>query len=212
MSLFDSIKNKAQRAGSEAVRKLGQEVAAAASGKTYTVTLSTLPMSVEELKAMPEGNLKQPENTAALTIAALAVYPSNPDASIAMINYMRNGRDLIGSELQFVKERGVSHNHVILSYFKGATPDNDYTPSEPAVIELLETSTSRAQIKDGYLKLFVQSGGADAPVPSFCVRSLPPANGSFGRALWVCSAAFVLPRARILGHKLFCVLHLMPSY
>ena len=53
MSLFDSIKNKAQRAGSEAVRKLGQEVAAAASGKTYTVTLSTLPMSVEELKAMP---------------------------------------------------------------------------------------------------------------------------------------------------------------
>ena len=165
MSLFDSIKNKAQRAGSEAVRKLGQEVAAAASGKTYTVTLSTLPMSVEELKAMPEGNLKQPENTAALTIAALAVYPSNPDASIAMINYMRNGRDLIGSELQFVKERGVSHNHVILSYFKGATPDNDYTPSKPAVIELLETSTSRAQIKDGYLKLFVQSGGADAPRP-----------------------------------------------
>lgn len=185
MSLFDSIKNKAQRAGSEAVRKLGQEVAAAASGKTYTVTLSTLPMSVEELKAMPEGNLKQPENTAALTIAALAVYPSNPDASIAMINYMRNGRDLIGSELQFVKERGVSHNHVILSYFKGATPDNDYTPSEPAVIELLETSTSRAQIKDGYLKLFVQSGGADAPPSHRSAseafhRRMVPLGGRYG--------------------------------
>lgn len=155
MSIFDSIRSKAGTAINKAV--------AAAGNKNYTVVLNTLPMSVEELKAMPQGSLKNPEDTAALVIAALAVYPAAPDASIAMINYMRNGRDLIGSDLQFVKERGVSHNNAVIACFKGATPENNYTPTEPATIEMMENAYSREQIKDGILTLYVKCNGADSP-------------------------------------------------
>ena len=47
------------------------------------------------------------------------------------------------------------------SYFNGATPQNDYAPSEPYTVTVSENPYSRDNA--GYLKLFIRSGGADSP-------------------------------------------------
>ncbi len=49
------------------------------------------------------------------------------------------------------------------TYFVGATPDNNYTSTEPytLVVESKHVSEEEA----GYMKLFIPCGGADAPRP-----------------------------------------------
>lgn len=42
------------------------------------ITLNSLPKTLDELKAMPQAALTVPEEVAALTVAALALYPENP--------------------------------------------------------------------------------------------------------------------------------------
>lgn len=49
------------------------------------------------------------------------------------------------------------------SYFIGATPDNEYTPSIPYQIEVKENPYTNAE--EGYKRLFVKSGGADSERP-----------------------------------------------
>ena len=50
-------------------------------------------------------------------------------------------------------------DYVPRSYFEGATPENDYTPSLPLKITVSENPYSYEN--QGYAKLFVRSGGAD---------------------------------------------------
>lgn len=40
----------------------------------YQITWNELPKNLDELKALPQADLKTPEGTAALTVAALAVF------------------------------------------------------------------------------------------------------------------------------------------
>ena len=69
-----------------------------------------------------------------------------------------------GVELAFIKDRFRDDcDYIPLSYFKGATPANNYKPDVPYVLEILEDHTSNLE-KD-YIKLYVQSGGADSPRP-----------------------------------------------
>ena len=42
------------------------------------ITLNRLPKTLQELQAMPQAGLTNPEKVAALTVAALALYPENP--------------------------------------------------------------------------------------------------------------------------------------
>ena len=46
---------------------------------------------------------------------------------------------------------------------KGATPANNYTPATPVEITVIEGAHSRDQEKEGYMLLFIASGGADNP-------------------------------------------------
>jgi hypothetical protein len=47
------------------------------------------------------------------------------------------------------------------SYFAGAVPSNDYTPSSPYTVELFEGNDS--YLEEGYANLYVRSSGADDP-------------------------------------------------
>jgi len=74
MAFFDMLKNKAtqaaQVAGAKAANNFGQaakQAVANVGNKTYTVTLSGIPANLAELKAMPEGALKEPQHSVALT-------------------------------------------------------------------------------------------------------------------------------------------------
>lgn len=53
------------------------------------------------------------------------------------------------------------YSYIGKSYWKGSTPENDYTPEEPYQIEITENPYTDSE--DGYKKLFVHSSGADNP-------------------------------------------------
>jgi len=150
MSFFDNLK-----------RQAAKNTADSAGNQTYTVTLHQIPTSLAELQAMPEAALRQPEHAAALTIAVLCMYPVDRDAALEMLNYLQGPRGVTPYDKQFLADRFRDKDYVPRSYFAGATPQNNYEPSEPLTVSFFENPYSRSQ--DGYLMLYVRSGGADSP-------------------------------------------------
>lgn len=67
---------------------------------------------------------------------------------------------------QNIKDRMMQNNKYSFigkSYFKGANPQNDYSPSVPYEVEVIENEYSDQT--EGYKRLFLKSGGADSPRP-----------------------------------------------
>ena len=157
MSFFDKLKRQAAQAENQTVQK----VETAADNVSYTVSLPQLPVNLVQLQAMPEGALQKPEHTAALTVAALCIYPISWDDALEMLNYLQGPRGITPYDRQFLADRFRDKDYVPRSYFAGATPQNNYEPSEPYTITVFENPYSRGQ--DGYLTLHVRSGGADSP-------------------------------------------------
>lgn len=170
MGLFDNLKRQAAQAartaGAKTVQELGQQAKQAvqsAANKKYTVTFRQLPVSLEQLKAMPEADLQKPENTAALSIAALTLYPIDREAALQMLEYLQGPRGVTPYDKQFLADRFRDKDYVPRSFFAGATPQNNYEPSEPYTLTFFENPYSRDHFSEGYLTLHVQSGGADSP-------------------------------------------------
>ncbi len=146
---------------------------------SYTITFSKLPESLAELKTLPQADLKDPAGTAALTVAALCVYPSNPNACCEMLDYLRGPRPLSPMEKQFIRDRFMDKkDYLPKSYFAGATPDNNYTPSVPYTLVFNDSAAQIAE--EGYCILNIQSGGADSP-RSVTLRNKPSTGEWF---LW----------------------------
>ena len=133
------------------------------SNQTYTVTFQQLPTDLAQLKALPEASLKEPQYAAALTIAALAVYPADKNASLEMLEFLQGPRGLSPYDKQFIADRFRDKDYVPRSYFNGATPQNSYQPSMPYTLTFFENPYSRQNINEGYLTLHIKSGGGDNP-------------------------------------------------
>ena len=133
------------------------------SNQTYTVTFQQLPTDLAQLKALPEASLKEPQYAAALTIAALAVYPADKNASLEMLEFLQGPRGLSPYDKQFIADRFRDKDYVPRSYFNGATPQNNYQPSMPYTLTFFENPYSRQNINEGYLTLHIKSGGGDNP-------------------------------------------------
>ena len=131
--------------------------------QTYTVVLSQLPMDLQQLQAMPEGQLKKPEHTAALTIAALCRYPVDREAALQMLEYLHGPKGLSVYDKQFLADRFRDKDYVPRSYLAGAAPQNNYEPSMPYTVTVFENPYSRDHLAEGYLTLHIRSGGADSP-------------------------------------------------
>ncbi len=119
-----------------------------------------IPACLKEMKSLPEASLKNPFKTAALTICAFCVYANNADDGIEMLNYLKGPQELTIYDKQFIKDRLEGKMYIPFSYFKGAYPENEYTPSKPYMIEV--QSNAYSYTEEGYAKLYVQSGGADS--------------------------------------------------
>lgn len=127
----------------------------------YNVTFSSLPVSLEELKALPMADLKKPEHTAALAVAALCVYPKDREAALAMLDYLRGPRPLSVMEKQFINDRFMDgKDYIPRSYFTGASPQNNYQPEVPYSIRMSDSHATVAE--EGYSILDLYSGGADS--------------------------------------------------
>ena len=186
MGLFDKIKNQATKATGQAAGSIIQ-----GSNKTVQVTFPSMPETLAEFTALPQAELANPFDTTALFVAALCVYPLNKDESIAMINHLKGPNPLSTPNIQFLATRMAQNNKAGFlgaSYFDGATPQNDYAPSEPYTVSVSENPNKSGDV--GYVKLFVRSGGADLP------RSVTTRQAKDGKwYLWEYSSILVDIRA-----------------
>lgn len=122
-----------------------------------------LPESMEEFLNSPYAGLEKPEYAAALFIAAMSQYGTNPELALEMLRYLKGPAGLSPYEKQFIADRLRGKDYVVRSYFKGSSPENNYVPTLPYTIEVTENPYSYDQ-KD-YAKLFMRSSGADSPRP-----------------------------------------------
>ena len=132
-------------------------------GRTYT--FNELPRNLDELKALPEASLTDPYAVAALTLAALTRYGTSSSDCFAMLNYLKGPEPVSGYEAQFIRERLDGKTYKPFSYFKGATPQNNYTPSRPYNVTIDSTQDSFTTDGSGHqwCTMWVTSGGADNP-------------------------------------------------
>jgi len=128
---------------------------------TRTFTFPSLPETLAELQVLPEAELADPFQTAALTVCALCAYAADKNIGTEMLNFLRGPRPLSGHDISFLNDRFRDGIHVPFSYFAGATPDNDYTPTHPFTVTVEAGPYSDAN--PGYKKLHIRSGGADNP-------------------------------------------------
>ena len=131
------------------------------SNQVQTFTFQELPKNLCQLQELPEAALETPFQTAVLTVWALCVYGKDAAAGQEMLNWLRGPRPLSGYDLSFLKDRFRDGNHVPFSYFAGATPENDYTPTKPFTLTV--EAGPYADANPGYKKLHIRSGGADNP-------------------------------------------------
>lgn len=127
----------------------------------WTVTFPYLPQNLNELLALPQANLFQPYETAALTVAVLCAYPYDPASAAKMLDYLRGPRPLSNYDKQFISDRFRETDYVPRSYFRGASPQNNYQPYLPYTVDVFDSPYSASE--PGFLTLYMRSGGADSP-------------------------------------------------
>jgi len=149
MSIFDRLKKSLSGEGSQT-----------ATG-SRTFTFAALPESLAQMQALPEAARQDPFQAAALTVCALCVYAADRSIGTEMLNWLRGPRPLSAHDISFLNDRFREGHHVPFSYFAGATPENEYTPSQPFTLQI--EAGPYADANPGYKKLHIRSGGADNP-------------------------------------------------
>ena len=155
MSIFDKLK----KGVNDALKATANGAVNSLTQKKETFTFTALPESLADLQALPEAALDTPFQTAALTVCALCVYAADKSIGIDMLNYLSGPSPLSNQTISFLDDRFRDGHHVPFSYFKGAVPENNYTPDTPFSITIETNPYSDAN--EGYKKLFIKSGGAD---------------------------------------------------
>jgi len=159
MGLFDKIKKQANDA-------VNQDADSLTGGGKKSVEFAALPATQVEFEALPQAALQSPYETAAMFVVALNAYPQNRNESVDMMNFMKGPEPLSQREIIFLKEQmdqKYKGGYLARSYFAGSTPQNNYEPSKPYTVIISDNAYSYAN--QGYVKLYVQCGGADSPRP-----------------------------------------------
>ena len=173
----NEINNTASNAKYDVSHKIGEAVGDltdkakdgiknAIQNKSKNFKFDKLPATLEELKELPEAKLTDYFSTAALAVIALDVCSTNFAEGERMLDFLNGPNTFSDSDRQFIKGQFMDgRNYIARSYFKGATPENNYTPSEPFKIEVSETPHSKDAYDEGYITLYLESGGADGLRP-----------------------------------------------
>ena len=128
---------------------------------TRSIAFPSLPKTLTEFAALSQAAMQSPYDTAAMFVAALGVYNENKEEFVFMVNFLKGPAPLSQPDINFF--RGKLTDYLARSYFAGATPQNDYTPSQPYTVVVSDNTYSYAT--EGHAKLFVKCGGADSPRP-----------------------------------------------
>ena len=128
------------------------------------VTIQKLPTTAAEFASMPQMDLTKPENTCAMLLVALQLYTKDKNAGVEAVNLLRGPRPLSPYDVQFLRDRLRDKLYLPLAYFDGATPQNNYTPSQPLTLQVLPDPRPQ-DVEEGYLRVFLKTAGADSPRP-----------------------------------------------
>lgn len=162
-SLFRKLKNEVKNSVEKEIVNSVKTPSGATVVKSVPYKFDTLPKTVEDMRSLPGADHKDPFAVAALTVAALCVFPENRDESVEMLNYLRGPHPLSPMDVSFIRDRFMDGvDYVPRSYFNGASVDNDYAPAVPYTINVLELVHSKDNYNEGYYRLFLRSGGADS--------------------------------------------------
>ena len=162
MSILDTMKNAIGNAiKREAVKTVNDAVSGIGKGKNHTesFTFSSLPTSVAELEALPEASLDSAFKTAALTLAVLCNFENDADATFEMLDFLKGPESISTYEKQFIRERLYEKQYKITAFFDGASSSNNYVPTKPYTIQIIENPYSFDN--ENWATLWVKSGGAD---------------------------------------------------
>ena len=152
MGIFDKLRG----AAASAINSATNTTAYSIGNKTETFTFQKLPESLAELQAMPEASLDSPFKTAALSLCALCAYGADKAIGIEMLNFLKGPKPLSPAEISFLDDRFRDGQwYVPFTYFKGATPENNYTPTEPFTVEI--SSNPHSAVNEGYMTLWLKS-------------------------------------------------------
>jgi len=133
--------------------------------RDWHITFDVLPTTLAQLQELSIADLTEPQNTAALTIAALCTYTKDKEIAFEMLNFLKGPQPLSPYEKQFLSDRLRGKDYLPYSFFEGAVPENNYTPAQPFTVTVMETPYSQTQANEGYVQLYISSGGADSPRP-----------------------------------------------
>lgn len=151
MGLFDKLKNT----------PVTPQDFQAGANSTQKIVFAALPETYEQFCALPQAEMQTPFDTAAMTVLAFCFYPENMDLALRMLDFLKGPQPLSPMDKQFIRDRFMDKDYVPRSYFDGATPENNYLPSEPYSITV--SSNPYSYQNEGYATLYVTSGGADSP-------------------------------------------------
>ena len=151
MGLFDNIKKAVNDVASSA---------SSSGNKSVDIVFPDIG-TLEEFKALPQAAMSTPFDTAAMTVLALCFYPQDRNLCFDMLNFLKGPESLSEYEKTFINDRFRDSDYVPRSYFKGATPQNDYLPSEPLTITVSDNPYSYQD--EVYATMHIRSGGADSP-------------------------------------------------
>jgi hypothetical protein len=123
---------------------------------------------IDSKEKMKDFDRTNPYNVSALLVHVLCNYNAgNENNFYDMLQFLEGEYQTISSlDKQNVRDRMFQNNKSTFigkSYFVGAIPDNDYTPSLPYEVEVVENDYS--DVEQGFKRLFLKSGGADSPRP-----------------------------------------------
>ena len=131
--------------------------------QSWTFTFDELPKNLDEIRSLGINDLKQPQNTAAMTLLALCIYPRDREECFRIIDYLDGPKPMTEYEKKAFDERFRGDQvNIPFSYFKGAVPSNNYTPVRPFTFTVRETINSYANLNLGYVTLYLDSSGADS--------------------------------------------------
>ncbi|MDF3819577.1 hypothetical protein P3G55_06685 [Leptospira sp. 96542] len=138
------------------------------------VSFDSLPTSLEEFQKAQQSVASTPEGGVATLILAMSIYGKNPTLgnqclvlSVLSKNRQKSykptavaGEDLGNGDKYLV---GQLDKYKMLSngYWKGADPNNGYTPSQPLTVETF-TNPYSGDESTGKIKLFVATRGASS--------------------------------------------------
>ncbi len=111
-----------------------------------------------------------PANAGTARLCGISPYPvpdtatALPNDGVAAMVLLRGPRPMTPYDSQFLRDRLRGKEYLPLAYFDGATPQNGYRPTAPYTLTVLPDQRPQ-DVEEGYLRVFLQTAGADAPRP-----------------------------------------------